>query len=159
MAKPGNSAKPGPLVKHTFESESNANRQRPPALLIPHPPSVGSRFAASGSTPSKSLPLNPRRRLTTSPPTRRSEGNLFRPEGRSPVSSGGLRKPGAGRGSPGKACHRDEGSRFCRSPPLPRAPEKSRPKRIFYLLALHFFPTQRYVRHGLVRGHPFRTPL
>ena len=74
--------------------------------------------------------------------------------GNPPREAGGLRKPGAGRGGPGKACHRDEGSRFCRSPPLPLAPEKSLPVWKNFLPPrppLHStvttFPTQWYVRH------------
>jgi hypothetical protein len=101
----------------------------PTGRLIPHPPSVGSRFAASGSTPSKSLPSTlDVATILRRPPADRKE--IFF------VEAGGLRKPGAGRGVQGKACHR----RGVASAALHRSPWRPRnlfpSEKIFYLRAL-----------------------
>ena len=74
-----------------------------PCTLIPHPPSVGSRFAASGSTPSKSStqPSTSPQYFAAHPPIGRKSFSFRRTEPgfRRPPRSGGLRKPGAGRGA------------------------------------------------------------
>ena len=154
MAKPGKSAKPGPLVKHTLQSESNANRQRgaaihlqgaiycPPPSLRVRAPLYRTHLALAPASPPQALThQNLCPQPSTSPhhfaahpvlELRRTEPGFFRP----PREAGGLRKPGAGRGVQGKACHR----RGVASAALHRSPWRPRnlfpSEKIFYLRAL-----------------------
>ena len=93
------------------------------ALAPASPPQAGPHQKSSTSTLDVATPLR-------RPPGHRKEIFFVEKDGaRFPQAlprSGGPEETGGKKGKPGESMP-SEGSRFCRSPPLPRAPEKSLP--------------------------------